>query len=535
MTADWTSWASERPSLTPAAQALLTEELGSLTPRRATALSDAKVPPSRLSPHLQARLAAAAGAEAVKVDDASRARHAGGQAYLDLVRRRHGDASAAPDAVVVPRDAATVQQVVEICSNERIAIVPWGGGTSVVGGLDPVLGTASAVVAIDLAQLNGLVRVDETSMLATFGPGVRTPAAEALLEPFGLTLGHVPQSFERATLGGYVVTRSAGQASTGVGRIDDLVAGLRMSTPSGELVLLPQAGSAAGPDLRRLVLGSEGTLGIVTEVTLRVHRRPQHRHYEGWMLRDWQTGLELLRRIAQEGPRPDITRLSDPKETEVSFTMSRSGGLMRSALGRYLRLRRVQEGCLLITGYEGSEADVGYRRDKVRALLRDVHAVSLGKPAGQAWEHSRFAAPALRDTLLDAGALAETLETAATWTRLPYVYDAVRAALQSTLGRAVVGCHVSHLYSSGASLYFTVLASAQGDGEIEQWSAAKAAVNDAIVAAGGTITHHHAVGTAHREHVTADLGGDLGVAMLRAVKAAVDPNNVMNPGKLLPT
>ena len=514
---------------------MLTKELGPLTPSRATALTDAQVPPSRLAPEVRGRLAAAAGVDAVKVDDTTRALHAGGQAYLDLVRRRHGDASAAPDAVVVPKDAAAVQRIVEICSNERIAVVPWGGGTSVVGGLDPVLGATSAVVALDLELLNGLVSVDETSMLATFGPGVRTPAAEGLLEPFGLTLGHVPQSFERATLGGYVVTRSAGQASTGVGRIDDLVAGLRMATPSGELVLMPQAGSAAGPDLRRLVLGSEGTLGVVTEVTLRVHRRPQRRHYEGWMVRDWQSGLELLRRIAQDGPRPDITRLSDPKETEVSFTMSRSGGLMRSVLDRYLRLRKVHDGCLLITGYEGNEADIGYRREKVRALLRDVHAVSLGKPAGQAWEHSRFAAPALRDTLLDSGALAETLETAATWKQLPVVYDAVRTALQSTLGRAVVGCHVSHLYSSGASLYFTVLAPARGEGEIERWSAAKAAVNDAIVAAGGTITHHHAVGTAHRDHVTADLGGELGVAMLRAVKTAVDPNNVMNPGKLLPT
>jgi alkyldihydroxyacetonephosphate synthase len=309
---------------------------------------------------------------------------------------------------------------------------------------------------------------------------------------------------------------------------------MRLTTPRGELVLPPQPGSAAGPDLRRLLLGSEGTFGVVTEVTVRVHRRPQRRHYEGWMVRDWETGLELLRRIAQDGPRPDITRLSDPLETGVSFTMSRAGGLARAALERYLHLRMMSAGCLLITGYEGSDADVAYRREKVRALSRQAHALSLGKAAGQAWEHSRFAAPALRDTLLDAGALVETLETAATWTQLPVVYDAARTALHATLGRAVIGCHVSHLYTSGASLYFTVLALARPGGEIEQWSAAKAAANDAIVAAGGTITHHHGVGTAHRDHVTADLGGELGVAVLRAVKAVVDPNGVMNPGKLLP-
>lgn len=535
MTADWTSWAPERPELTPAARTMLATELGPLRRRGALALVDAQVRPSRLSSDVQTRLAAATGPDAVKVDDATRARHAGGQSYVDVVRRRHGDAGAAPDAVVVPEDADAVQRVLDVCSSERIAVVPWGGGTSVVGGLDPLTGSATAVIALDLERLDGLVALDETSLLATFGPGVRTPTAEALLEPHGLTLGHVPQSFARASLGGYVVTRSAGQASTGVGRIDDLVAGVRMATPRGELVLAPQPGSAAGPDLRRLVLGSEGTLGVVTEVTLRVHRTPRRRHYEGWMLRDWSTGLDLLRRIAQDGPRPDIARLSDPRETHVSFTLSRSGRVARSALHRYLHLRNVKDGCLLVTGYEGSVTDVNYRREGVRALLRTAQAVSLGTTAGRAWEHSRFAAPALRDTLLDAGVLAETLETAATWTTLPRVYDAVRAALQATLGRSVVGCHVSHLYPTGASLYFTVLAPAKEGAEVEQWSTAKSAVNDAIVSAGGTITHHHAVGTAHRGHVTADLGGDLGVTMLRAVKAAVDPNGVMNPGKLLPT
>jgi len=514
---------------------MLADRLGPLTPSKAAALTDAAVPPSRLSGPPLTRLVAAAGGEgAVLVDDASRARHAGGQAYADLVRRRRGDASAAPDAVVVVPDAAAVQRVLAVCSEERLAVVPWGGGTSVVGGLDPVADGCQAVVALDLSRLDAMVDVDETSLLATFQPGIRTPAVEAALERHGLTLGHVPQSFERASLGGYVVTRSAGQASTGVGRFDDLVAGVRLAAPAGELVLAAQAGSAAGPDLRRLVLGSEGTLGVVTEVTVRVHRRPQRRHYEGWMLPDWESGQEALRRLAQDGPRPDIARLSDPTETEVSLSMSRAGRLTRAAMARYLQLRNVSTGCLLITGYESSDDDVRHRRRRVRGILRKAGAVRLGTAAGRSWEHSRFAAPALRDTLLDVGALAETLETAATWSRLPALYDGVRRALTDSLGRCVVGCHISHLYSSGASLYFTVLAAAQPGGEEEQWTRAKAAANEAVVAAGGTITHHHAVGTAHRDHVTGDLGGALGVDVLRAVKATLDPNGVMNPGKLLP-
>ena len=531
---NWTSWSDSAPELPASARGVLADQLGALTPTAVVELTDVKVPASRLRPQVRARLAAAVGADAVSDDDEARARHAGGQSYVDLVRRRAGDAGGAPDAVVSPADAEAVAHVLAICADERVAVVPWGGGTSVVGGLDNERGGFDAVIALDLSRLDALLDVDPVSLLATFQPGIRTPAAEAALAEHGLTLGHVPQSYERASLGGYVVTRSAGQASTGVGRIDDLVAGVRMVTPTGELLLAPVAGSAAGPDLRRLVLGSEGTLGVVTEVTLRVRPMPDTRHYEGWMLRDWTAGFDVLRSLIQTGPHPDITRLSDPQETAISLQMSRAGGLTRAALSSYLRLRRVSGGCLLITGYEGGASDVRHRREVVREMLHDAGAVSLGKAAGKSWEHNRFAAPALRDTLLDTGVLAETLETAATWTRLPDLYSGVREALTSSLGRAIVGCHVSHLYPTGASLYFTVLAAAESSDPAAQWLRAKTAANDAIVAAGGTISHHHAVGTAHRDHVGADLGGDVGVRALRALKRELDPVGIMNPGKLLP-
>jgi len=535
----WTAWADSQPQLPPAARSVLAARLGTLTPSAAVAVTEAAVRPSQLSSHALERLEHVVGADGLHVDDETRARHAGGQAYVDIARRRRGDAAAAPDAVVTPRNADAVGRVLQVCADENIAVVPWGGGTSVVGGLDAERGELVAVIALDLSRLDALLKVDPVSRLATFQPGIRTPAAEAALATHGFTLGHVPQSFERASLGGYVVTRSAGQSSTGVGRIDDLVAGLRMATPAGELVLAPVAGSAAGPDLRRLVLGSEGTLGVVTEVTLRVRPIPDERYYEGWILPDWDTGLTAMRGLIQDGPHPDIARLSDPDETDISMLMSSAGRLTRSALAGYLRLRGVHGGCLLITGYEGNARDVRHRRDVVRERLRSAGAGGLGKRAGRSWEHARFAAPALRDTLFDTGVLAETLETAATWTALPAVYSAVRQALHGSLGRAVVGCHVSHLYPSGASLYFTVLAAADAtDPDApdpdRQWLRAKKAANDAITSAGGTITHHHAVGTAHRRHVRADLGGDVGVRALRAVKRELDPVGIMNPGKLLP-
>jgi alkyldihydroxyacetonephosphate synthase len=424
--------------------------------------------------------------------------------------------------------------VLRTCADADVAVVPWGGGTSVVGGLESLRGGHAAVIALDLGRLDALLAVDDLSAMATFQPGIRTPAAEDALAAHGMTLGHVPQSFERASLGGYVVTRSAGQASTGYGRIDDLVVGLRMATPVGELVLPAMPGSAAGPDLRRLVLGSEGTLGVVTEVTVRVRKTPAVKRYEGWMAPSWEAGQQALRTIAQDGPHPDIARLSDPDETRVSMAMSSTGSRSRAVLSAYLRMRGVTEGCLVITGYEGDDADVAYRRRAVRKILRASGAAPIGAKAGQAWVHGRFSGPYLRDSMLDAGVLAETLETAATWRNLPGLYDGVRRALHDSLGRALVGCHISHLYPTGASLYFTALAAADTGREAEQWARAKRAANDAIVAAGGTVTHHHAVGTAHRDHVGTELS-DVGLEALRAVKERLDPTAILNPGKLLPT
>jgi alkyldihydroxyacetonephosphate synthase len=536
--ASWTSWGAERPSLPRSARTFLTGALGPLQAQPAAAIEQASLPASLLPADTRAELVKVLGDTAVKDDDATRAEHAGGQSYTDLMRRRRGDASDAPDAVLQPATSAAIADVLRICSAARIAVVPWGGGTSVVGGLAALRGDCQAVVALDLSSLDQLLNVDDESLTATFEPGIRTPAAQAALAARGLTLGHVPQSFERASLGGYVVTRSSGQASSGYGRIDDMVVGCRLQTPRGELALPAMPGSAAGPDLRRLVLGSEGTLGIVTEVTLRVRRLPAVTRYEGWVARSWDDGVRIMRRIAQEGTKPDVIRLSDPDETTVSLALSGTAGLKRRGLDAWLRGHGVGSGCMIIAGFEGSERDVRHRRRETRRILRHERAVPLGKSAGQSWVHHRFAGPYLRDTLLDHGLLVETLETATTWTQLAGLYAAVGGALKKSLERngisPLVGCHISHVYPVGASLYFTVLAPADSQHEIEQWEAAKRAANQAIVAAGGTASHHHAVGTAHREIVSTDLGAGVGIEALRALKAHLDPAGILNPGKLLP-
>ena len=536
----WTSWGATQPTLARSARTMLGDLLGPLATQRPATVSQATLPPTRLPAEVRDQLLAALGESGVVDDDASRARHAGGQSYSDLIRRRRGDASEAPDAILLPSSAAQIAEVLRVCSESRVAVVPWGGGTSVVGGLARVDGGCVAVVALDLSRLDRLLSVDHVSRTTTFEPGIRTPAAEAALAAHGLSLGHVPQSFERASLGGYVVTRSSGQVSSGRGRIDDMVLGVRMTTPRGELVMQPMPGSAAGPDLKRLVLGSEGTLGVVTEVTLRVRPIPAVTRYEGWVARSWEDGSKILRTLGQDGPKPDVLRLSDADETRISLALSGTAGAKKRAMDAWLKLRGVEAGCLVIVGFEGSADDVRHRRRGTRKVLRAAKAVPLGAAAGRSWEHNRFAGPYLRDTLLDEGVLAETLETATTWSQLPGLYQGVRDALTKSLTRAgrppLVGCHISHVYPAGASLYFTVLAAARPGEEVEQWAAAKQASNAAIVEAHGTVSHHHAVGTAHRDAVAADLGGSdlVGVAALRAVKECLDPAGILNPGKLLP-
>jgi alkyldihydroxyacetonephosphate synthase len=348
-------------------------------------------------------------------------------------------------------------------------------------------------------------------------PGLRLPEADRALSAHGVTLGHIPQSFEWASVGGCVATRSSGQASTGYGRIDDNLVAVRCATPLGELATLDAPASAAGPALRQLVAGSEGVLGAITAVTLRVHPRPEAERYEGWLLPGFEAGCEALRALAQADTAPDVARLSDEHETRFMVAMAGAHDVVRSALGGR---------CLLVCGWQGTPQDIALRRREAARALRAAGARYATQRPGRLWERSRFAGPYLRDDLLDRGVMAETLETATSWSNLGTLYEAVRAALTGMH----VGCHVSHLYPTGASLYFTVLAARDGY-PAGRWRATKAAATDAIVAAGGTITHHHGVGRDHAPWLR-DEAGELGAGVLHALKERCDPAGIMNPGKL---
>jgi alkyldihydroxyacetonephosphate synthase len=520
-------WLADRTGLRPVATPVL------------PAVSRA-IAPSELPAAARAALADVLGAEHVLLDDDARIGRAGGLSYLDLMRHRGAGPIVAPDAVVTPADPVQVQQVLMVCAAHRIGVIPFGGGTSVVGGVAALRGDKVAVLALDLYRLDALVTVDPVSHTAVLQAGVRAPDAERLLAAHGFTLGHVPQSFERATIGGFAATRSAGQASSGYGRFEDMVVGLRVATLRGEWRLGVAPASAAGPDLRALVLGGEGAFGVITEVTVRVRPVPAVHRYEGFALPSWEAGTAAVRTLAQYRVPATVTRLSDMDETEGSLALK--GGWQTGALRAYLRARQVSEPCLLILGWEGGcRRELAAKRAATLAVLRPHRPVRLGRAVGAAWEHGRFAGPRQRDALLGIGMCVETLETATSWAKLSQLRTEVREALIGELhtpeARPVVMCHVSHAYETGASLYFTVLVPRSAT-PLDQWQQAKKAACEVISGGSGgdgplgTITHHHAVGVDHAPFLIREIGS-VGIEVLAGLKACLDPDGLLNPGKLL--
>lgn len=536
----WWGWGDpEHPSmLPPHALDFLRATVGVAgTPRPAVALEHVSLPPMALSAEALKALRETVGVENVRDDHAERVWHAAGKGYPDLVRLRAGTPERAPDAVVYPGSREQVRGLLSACGRLSVAVVPFGGGTSVVGGVEPLRGRHEGVVALDMSRMGSALDLDEASLTVTVEGGMRVRDVERWLEEKGLTLGHFPQSFEYVSVGGCAATRSAGQASTGYGRFEGMVRGLRMCAPTGDIDLAAGPASAAGPSLRELVVGSEGTLGVIDELCLRVRRAPADSIYEGVFFESFTAGVGALRELAQHHAAPDVARLSDEGETRMSLALAGTGGA-KGRIGRvYLGARGYGGGCLAILGFEGEAKEVGARRRRAMGIVRSHGGLPVGKSPGEAWLKSRFAAPYLRDELLTHGAMVETLETATQWSNVEALHGRVGEAIGQALGACgtpgLVMCHVSHLYETGASLYFTFLARRLEGEEIAQWQAVKAAAGSAIVEGGGTITHHHAVGRDHAPWMEAEVGRD-GVRALRALKAELDPAGIMNPGKLLP-
>jgi alkyldihydroxyacetonephosphate synthase len=528
----WNGWGDEHVDypLPASATPFLLEAVGPVTPPEDVPLTDvvAAVPPPRLPAH-----------PLVSTDSLERVLHARGQSLPDWIALRSGRITAFPDGVAYPATNAQVRQVLDYASRVEARVIPYGGGTSVVGHVNALPGDAP-VLTVDLQRMNRLLDLDEISQVAAFGAGITGPDLEAQLRAHGLTLGHFPQSFELSTLGGWIVTRSNGQQSLGYGRIEAMFAGGRLESPAGTMMLPAFPASAAGPDLREMVLGSEGRLGILTEASLRVRPLPELEEFRAVFFPDFQRGQEAVREMMQARLPLCMLRLSSELETETTLALAGHERLVRLLQG-WLRLRGVgEQRSMLIVGLHGSEASVSLARQRAMALASDHGGVHVGSLLGNEWRKGRFRTPYLRNTLWEAGYALDTLETATHWNNIPrmvaMIEESLRSALREIGERVLVFSHLSHTYPSGSNVYTTYLyripESGDPDETLRRWRILKTAASDAILAAGGTITHQHGIGTDHLPYLPGEKGA-LGMAALRDLCKRFDPAGIMNPGKLI--
>ena len=526
----------------------LAGELGmpALLATPARPLESITLPAARLPADAHARFVALLGADRVRDDAYERAFHALGRSYHDLLSLRAGDLSVAPDAVLYPRSGEEVLSVLSAASEMAIAVVPYGGGSSVVGGVSAGTGTFKSVVTVDLSAMDRLIEIDAVAQTATAEAGIYGPALERALKAKGFTLGHHPQSFEFSTLGGWIAHRGAGQGSGRYGRAEDWLVGAKIATPRGMLSVGGYPASSAGPQLLDLALGSEGAFGIVTEATVRLHSVPAESDYRGYLFRDFASGAAAIREAVQSGIDVTMLRLSDASETRFYRAFGALGkqrGLGDRLAQIYLDTRGFDDkACAMVAGFEGDEPDVARARGAFEAVAKKHRALFLGAGQGKRWKDGRFHGPYLRDPLMERGVGVDTLETATGWSRIDALYVAVKDALEKAIrdtaprdgAHGIVSCHISHSYPDGASLYFTYIFPRALEREIEQWRAIKKAASDAIATHGGTISHHHGVGEDHLPWIAGEKGA-LGIDVLRAIKMALDPKGVMNPGKLIPS
>lgn len=482
-------------------------------------------------------------AEICAADVHSRASHGLGKSYCDVVRGFRGHFEHPPDFVAHPRRPSEVERLLEWCSHERVAAIPYGGGTSVVGGVTPDVGTDyNGAISIDLGALDRVLEVDPISRSAHIAAGASGPALEAQLSEHGFTLRHFPQSFEYSTLGGWIATRAAGHFATLWTHVEDLVESVSALTPAGEWVSRRLPGSGAGPSPDRMLVGSEGALGVITEAWVRIQPRPIHRASAAARFERFLDGAECVRALSQSGLHPSNCRLIDAEEAR--FTLAGDGSR-----------------ALLVLGFESHDHPVGHLMERAAAICAEhggevSHSKATASPArartretgvregdhapapdeAGAWRQAFLGAPYVRDVLVAMGVLSETFETAITWERFGAFHErvigAAEQALRELAGEGRVTCRFTHVYPDGPAPYYTVLASAIRGEEVEQWQAIKRAVSDVLIAEGGTITHHHAIGRDHRPWYDRQRP-DAFAASLRAVKGALDPAAIMNPGVLL--
>ena len=514
-------------------------------PAAPMALDDLAIPAPLIGDQLLAELADAVGAENAVQDDLDRIVHTYGKSARDLLRIRTGDIPRVPDVVVYPGNEAEVQLIVDRAVAADAVIIPYGGGSNISGSLHAPEDETRPVISVDLGRLNQVIDIDEDSGLARIQAGAQGPDLEEQLGARGWTLGHFPDSFTHSTLGGWVATRSSGMQSDKYGDISDIARGMRVVMPGKVLEIRPLPHTSTGPSVREMVLGSEGRLGVITEVTVQVHRIPEVRLILGYLFPSWEASLAAMHDISTSDAHPSITRVSDAKETAFSFATRRKSNrisissLISKGMMKVLQRRgwKLDEICLSFVGYEGGKAHVARQKAIVKDIVGRHGGIVVGKGPGELYDQKKFDTPYIRDFLLDRGAIGDVSETAAPWSKLLPLYTNVLAAAEKVYAHLGVAgwimCHLSHSYHSGACLYFTFAFKHDGVDPLGQYEPLKNAIQQAFVDSGGTLSHHHAVGTEHAAWLEQDISAP-GVHMIDGLFTAMDPGRNLNPGKIIP-
>ena len=478
-------------------------------------------------------------------DKKTRLIHAAGKSFRDLWLIRHGNIKFAPDCVIFPNNENDVVSIVNAAKEYGVVLIPFGGGSNIAGCLEPKDHHNRMVVSLDMCRMHKVIEIDQYSLIARIQPGVYGQHLEDQLAEHGVTLGHFPDSFLHSTLGGWVATRSAGMQSDIYGKIEDMVISLRMVTPSGTIITRTVPKSSNGIDIRHLCIGSEGILGVITEVTIQVHKKPEKEDWYGWLFPDFQSGIDAIHECHRYNCMPTVTRLNDPKKTALSFAFKTPKTGFKATIANTFKwyignVKKINfnQCCLMVVKYEGTQQEFKNIRKKVSSIYKKHLGVCLGAEPGRSFAKVKFDFPHLRDFTMDRSIMADVSETATTWNNLCAMHKnglkEIENAIKETGVNGWVGCHLSHSYHSGASLYFTFGCLQRKGREIEQYLYVKKAAEDAFMKNGGTLSHHHAVGTEHLPWVEEDLSST-GLKAVKALKNGLDPNDIMNPGKIIPS
>lgn len=473
----------------------------------------------------------------ISLDKETRLRHARGQSLPDWIEVRSGRITQFPDGVSYPTSTTDVQALIDFAKINGIHLIPYGGGTSVLGHINAI-SDQIPILTMDLSKLNRLIDLDDSSGLVTFETGTRGLELELQLRERGYTLGHFPQSFEFSTLGGWIATRSSGQQSYYYGSIEDLFTGGVVETPVGTLDLKTFPASAAGPDLRQVFLGSEGRFGVITQATMRIRPLPEAEGFYAVFFHNWEQGFQATKEIAQNDIPVSMLRLSDAQETETTLALSGKGHLVawgKRAIGLF---GYGSERCMLIFGVTGKSRNSGTTRDMVYNLCRTHGGMPVIELIGETWRKSRFLSPYLRNTLWEKGYALDTLETAISWKNVTSlaseIIDTIRNSFVQRNEPVLVLSHLSHFYRDGASIYITVIFPRSNDPEITllRWKAFKEPVSQLILDHQGTISHQHGVGRDHATYLRREKG-QIGYEILSTIRKTLDPKRIMNPGVML--